>query len=426
MSITALLTLPNTWEALRLKWLLQSLESGRREISDTDNFEGGVLSIGGEHIGWQGEWLLDKPRYISREFFENMSSGKIQMDDILLVKDGATIGKVAIASTLPADEAAVNEHVFLLRIHPNNVPKYYFYFVQSSLAQDQIQLEIRGSAQPGLNSEFCNVLVAPRPPKDIQKSIADYLDSETARTDTLIATKERLLELLTEKRQALITHAVTKGLDPKMKMKDSGVEWIGKVPEHWGILPGKRLFFERDQRSLTGDEDLLTVSHITGVTPRSEKNVNMFEAETTEGYKICHKGDLIINTLWAWMGAMGTSHLAGIVSPAYNVYTPTELFEPEFVDLLVRLRLFAQEVTRFSKGVWSSRLRLYPEAFFKVRFPVPPLQEQRSIVTELQAKIYRIDVLVKKTQHSIELLKEHRSALITAVVTGQIDVEVIA
>src|SRR3972149_1093768 len=115
-----------------------------------------------------------------------MSSGRIQKEDVLLVKDGATIGKVAIATLLPAAEVAVNEHVFLLRVSPQNHPKYYFYFVQSSLAQDQIQLEVRGSAQPGLNSEFRNVVVSPRPPREVQHAIADYLDRETARLDALV------------------------------------------------------------------------------------------------------------------------------------------------------------------------------------------------------------------------------------------------
>src|SRR3972149_10918325 len=88
--------------------------------------------------------------------------------------------------------------------------------------------------------------------------------------------------------------------------KDSGVNWLGKVPADWNVVRNKEIFKERDSLSVTGEETLLTVSHITGVTPRSEKNVNMFLAESNEGYKICHKGDLVINTMWAWMGALGT------------------------------------------------------------------------------------------------------------------------
>jgi type I restriction enzyme S subunit len=229
------------WRTVRLKWLLTALESGRRKISDNDNSEGGVLSIGGEHIGWQGEWLLDSPRYISREFFETMSSGRIQQEDVLLVKDGATIGKVAIATSLPAVEAAVNEHVFLLRFSLHNHPKYYFYYIQSSIAQDQIQLEVRGSAQPGLNSEFRNSVFAPQPPREQQCAIAKYLDRETAKIDALVEKKERLIELLWEKRTALITHTVTQGLDSNVPMKDSRIEWLGQIPSHWEIVRLRRI-----------------------------------------------------------------------------------------------------------------------------------------------------------------------------------------
>ena len=121
---------------------------------------------------------------------------------------------------------------------------------------------------------------------------------DVTRIDALIAEQRRLIELLKEKRQAVISHAVTTGLNPNAPMKPSGVEWLGDVPAHRKIETARRLFVERDVRSVNGDEDLLTVSHITGVTLRSEKNVNMIEAESNEGYKICFPGDLVINTLF--------------------------------------------------------------------------------------------------------------------------------
>jgi type I restriction enzyme S subunit len=206
-------------------------------------------------------------------------------------------------------------------------------------------------------------------------------------------------------------------------MQDSDIPWLGQVPSHWEIERARWLFRERDIRSETGEEEMLTVSHITGVTPRSEKDVNMFEPETTEGYKICLPGDLVINTLWAWMGAMGVAPLKGIVSPAYNVYTTGPRLEPSYVDALVRLPAFAQEVTRYSKGVWSSRLRLYPEGFFEVYFPVPPREEQRAIVEHIARDTAKIDSVHAATERTVALLKERRSALISAAVTGQIDVE---
>ena len=128
------------------------------------------------------------------------------------------------------------------------------------------------------------------PSTEVQRATADFLDRETTKLDALISAKERLIELLAEKRRAIITQAVTRGLDLNVSMRDSGVPWLGKIPDHWEIERSRWLFSERDQRSDTGEEELLTVSHLTGVTPRSEKDVNMFEAETTEGYKLWLRG----------------------------------------------------------------------------------------------------------------------------------------
>lgn len=288
---------------------------------------------------------------------------------------------------------------------------------------DAVDASTFGSKMPRADWDFIGNMAVPVPRIPQQRAIADYLDRETAQLDALVAAKERVLGLLAEKRRTLITRAVTRGLDPRAPLRDSGIPWLGQIPAHWETERSRWLFRERDQRSETGEEELLTVSHLTGVTPRSEKDVNMFEAATTEGYKICLSGDLVINTLWAWMGAMGVSPVDGIVSPAYNVYQPGPRLQPRYIDALVRLPLFAQEVTRYSKGVWSSRLRLYPDGFFEVFFPVPSIDEQRAIVAHIAMETAKLDELRIATERTTVLLKERRAALIAAAVTGQIDVE---
>ena len=284
---------------------------------------------------------------------------------------------------------------------------------------DAVDASTFGSKMPRADWDFIGNMPIPVPPLQQQRAIADFLDRETARLDALVAAKERVLWLLAEKRRALITRAVTRGLDPRAPLRDSGITWLGEIPAQWETERTRWLFKERDQRSTTGEEELLTVSHLTGVTPRSEKDVNMFEAETTEGYKICLTGDLVINTLWAWMGAMGVAPVDGIASPAYHVYEPGNRVEPSYIDALVRLPVFAQEVTRYSKGVWSSRLRLYPEGFFEVFLPVPSLGEQRAIVAHMAKETAKLDELRAATEHTIALLKERRAALISAAVTGR-------
>lgn len=283
---------------------------------------------------------------------------------------------------------------------------------------------MKGAAgQKRVPDEFIQDFRFPLPPLVVQSHISDYLDAETSQIDALVAEKERMLSLLEEKRAALVSRAVTRGLNPGVPLKSSGLDWLGDIPAHWGVQRAKQLFALRDERSETGDEELLTVSHITGVTPRSEKEVFMFKAEDMTGYKLCYPGDLVVNTLWAWMGAMGVTSQHGIISPDYHVYVPSGALRPAYVEALCRSKPFVAEVVRHSKGVWSSRLRLYPEAFFDMRLPVPPLDEQDTIVAALVQERARTAKLESSLRRSISLLKERRSALITAAVTGQLEPE---
>lgn len=287
----------------------------------------------------------------------------------------------------------------------------------------EVESRSTGVSYPAINvSELGDIKIS-LPQINTQRLIASYLDRETVRIDGLISEKEHMLALLEEKRAALISRIVARGLGTDVPMKHSGQEWLGEIPAHWLIERAKNLFTVRDERSDDGAEELLTVSHITGVTSRSEKDVNMFEADDKAGYKRCMPGDLAINTLWAWMGAMGISPLAGIVSPDYHVYTSKGQLLPEYIALLCRSRPLVAEVSRWSKGVWSSRLRLYPENFFEMRLPVPPHNEQRDIVHAVEVGQRKANALRDALQQSIAIAKERRAVLITAAVTGQIPLE---
>lgn len=205
------------------------------------------------------------------------------------------------------------------------------------------------------------------------------------------------------------------------ELSDSGIEWLGSLPRDWEVKRTKAVFREARGRSETGSEELLTVSHLTGVTPRSEKTVNMFEAETTEGYKLCRRNDLAINTMWAWMGALGVSPCDGIVSPSYNVYEPTDASGIKYYDYLFRTPAFIAEINRWSKGVWKSRLRLYPGEFSRIMIPVPPAHVRVAIADFLDKKTAAIDALIEKKERLIALLQEQRLARISQAVTKGLD-----
>lgn len=313
-------------------------------------------------------------------------------------------------------------------VRPSNVLDHRFckYALRANRFLWEVESRSTGVSYPAINASDLGDIKVNLPERQAQRLIADYLDRETARIDGLIAEKESMLALLEEKRAALISRVVTCGLDPDAQVKASGQEWLGEIPADWGVERAKNLFTVRDERSDDGSEELLTVSHITGVTPRSEKDVYMFEADDKAGYKRCLPGDLAINTLWAWMGAMGVSGLEGIVSPDYHVYTSNGQLLPDYIDLLCRSRPFVAEVNRWSKGVWSSRLRLYPENFFEMRLPVPSQDEQRAILRAVRADQGKARLLRDALQESITLARERRAALITAAVTGQIPLEEMA
>lgn len=349
---------------------------------------------------------------------------RLLVDDVIITKDSESWDDIGIPALVveTADDLVCGYHLALLRPYETVLSgRFLLRCLQAKVLRLQLELAANGVTRFGLPKSEIGAMRLPVPPLECQLAIADFLDRETARLDSLVAAKQRVLRLLTEKRKAIIATAVTHGLDPKVKLRDSGVPWLREIPAHWEIERARWLFHERDVRSTTGEEEMLTVSHLTGVTPRSEKDVNMFEAETNEGYKLCEPGDLVINTLWAWMGAMGIAPVKGIVSPAYNVYEPGPRLANAYVDALVRLPVFAQEVTRYSKGVWSSRLRLYPEGFFEVYLPVPPQEEQRAVVEHIARETAKLDAVRVATERTIALLKERRSALIAAAVTGQLD-----
>lgn len=258
-----------------------------------------------------------------------------------------------------------------------------------------------------------------------QESIANFLDQKTAQIDEAIAIKEKQIALLKERKKIIIQKAVTQGLDPNVPMKDSGVEWIGQVPEHWNVRRAKYLFNEINERSNAGNEELLSVSHMTGVSPRSEKtNVYMFMAEDYTGSKLCRKNDLVMNIMWAWMGALGVSGQTGIVSPSYGVYRQKykNTFNPIYLEYLLKTTKYIEYYNKVSTGLHSSRLRFYGHMFFAMDIGFPDYDEQNSIVRYLEEQTSRIDQAVAVQDSQIEKLKEYKTTLINNAVTGKIKV----
>lgn len=318
---------------------------------------------------------------------------------------------------------ALNQHIF--RVVPYSVAKGDLYWILKAVTahvEDQAH-GIIGMVH--VTKGDLGAIKVPVPNEIEQKAIAEFLSCETTKLDALITEQRTLIDLLKEKRQAVISHAVTKGLDPRVPMKDSGVEWLGEVPAHWAIVRLASIF---QQVAEDGVEDLpiLSVSIHSGVSDKEmnehEMDRNVTRSDDRSKYKRVLPGDLVYNMMRAWQGGFGSVTVEGMVSPAYVVARPTCEFVTEFIEQQLRTPNAVEEMRRHSQGVTDFRLRLYWEEFKTLQVVLPSIETQREIIGVMNEKTAHFDALTAEAQTTIALLQERRSALISAAVTGKIDV----
>ena len=368
--------MPLDWMTMRVKNVASKMQSGGTPDSSNDGFyvekENGIPWVTIADMSTVS-YVTDTGKYISEEAQKSKNLIIFQPGTILYAMY-ASVGKVAELS-IPA---TINQALLAIELNTSVNGDFFKYALMAW--EPYIISESSGTTQFNLNANKVANLRFPAPNVCAQKHIACFLNAKLGQANTLIANVQAQIEKLKDYKQSLITEAVTKGLNPIAPVKNSGVEWIGEIPAHWEVKRGKVLFEESDARSADGSEELLTVSQYTGITPRSQKNVNMFEALTLEGYKICDVGDIAANTMWLWAGAIGVSAYSGVISPSYNVYRQkAENFAPGYLDCLLRAPMLVQEYASRSTGIRASRLRLYPKDFLDIMFPVPPFGEQRKL-----------------------------------------------
>ena len=210
-------------------------------------------------------------------------------------------------------------------------------------------------------------------------------------------------------------------------MKNSGIDWIGEIPDDWDVKRGKELFHEINERCDNPENyPLLSVSEYYGVAPKSEKIEDgdfITHAETLEGYKICQKGDIVQNIMLAWKRATGMSDYEGLISPAYCIYRPFKQVESKYYHYLFRTNIYADLFKQYSTGIIDSRLRLYPNKFLSLKYVYPPKGIQKKIAAYLDSKCSKIEETIQNQQQVIEKLKAYKQSLITEAVTGKIKIQ---
>jgi len=260
------------------------------------------------------------------------------------------------------------------------------------------------------------------PSAEEQTQIACFLGWETAQINKFIRNKRRFIELLKEQKQNVINQAVTRGLDPKVKLKPSGVEWIGDIPEHWEAMRVKFLFAEREERKGDTEFKLLSFSRSKGLVPFAEISSKPPSAEDLSKYKVCRPGHLLMNRMQAWSGMFTDVVIEGVVSPDYSVFEPIRPMSVAYFSYLFKTKRHVDEFAMASKGIGDGFNRLYTPAFGAIRTLCPPVDEQNEIVEFIKQETAIIDVAISRAEQEIELMREYRTRLISDVVTGQVDV----
>ena len=350
----------------------------------------------------------------------------LSVDDVVITKDSESWDDIGVPALVreTTDDLVCGYHLALLRPRKRVMAgSFLFRCLQAAPVRLQLELSANGVTRFGLSKSEIGATTLPVPPLSQQRAIADYLDQETERLDALVAAKERVLKLLFEKCEALIVRAVTRGIDPSVSYRDSGIPWLGDIPTHWAVRMIARLFREYDERGQP-DLPLLEVSIERGVVIREFSSERIEStAANFNTYKVARQGDIVFNKMRMWQGAVGAAPEDGLVSPDYVVARPTGCLSAEYASLLFRTPAFSAESARNSHGIVWDRLRLYWQGFRDIAVPVPPVREQQEIVERIQQEKRTLDELSTATSRTIALLQERRAALIAAAVTGRIDVE---
>ena len=394
--------IPAQWQVSKIKYFFDCLDGKRVPVDAGER-------ISGPYPYWGAGSITD---YVNDYLFDE--------ELILLGEDGAPFfDYTRPVAFLVNEKIWVNNHIHVLKPHRSVCPSYLVHYLNNV----DYKTYINGSILNKLTQSNMNTIAFVVPPHEEQVRIAAFLDRKCAEIDAVIERTKATIEEYRNLRQSIVTDAVTKGIRGERALMDSGVEWLRAVPVDWEMVRGKGLFVETNARSTTGEEELLTVSQYTGVTPRSQKNVNMFEAESLEGYKICKVGDIAANTMWLWAGAIGVSEYEGVISPSYNLYRQSgENYNPKYLDYLLRCTPLVQCYESMSTGIRASRLRLYPQQFLSIKFPVPPMAEQIEIVAYLDKKCAEMDVLIARKTALLEEMESYKKSVIYEYVTGKKEV----
>lgn len=404
--------IPEDWSVTKLKYIADLLTA---KYTNSDD-----LFVGLENIS-SGDG-----KYISKE--ENIADGA----SVSFEKNDVLFGKLRpyLAKSWLATFSGVCSSEFLVLRTAKLHPKYLNYYSLTNEFIEQVNSSTYGSKMPRASWEFIGLLPVPTCSYSLSEKVACFLDHETAKIDKLIERQNQLIELLKEKRQAVISHAVTKGLNPDMPMKDSGVEWLGDVPSHWLCTKIKHIALLTPKKSSV---DFKNNDECTFIPMEKLKRNSLVTDESKlirdviSGYTYFEDDDLLLAKVTPCFEnkniavAKGLVNSIGFGSTEIYVLRPTEKIRVNYLLFRLQEDNFIRAATAAMTG--AGGLRRVPSDFL-LNYPIaiPPKPEMDAIVAYLNAQEVHYDLMEKNATQAVQLLQERRTALISAAVTGKIDV----
>lgn len=418
--IAAIGDIPVSWSRTKLKRLLATpITDGPHETPELQ--DDGVPFLSAEAVKLQTLNFDLKRGFITQEDHERFCQKcKPMRNDIFMVKSGATTGNVALVDT--DAEFSVWSPLALIRCKSLKVYyKYVFLFLQSSVFRRQVELNWNYGTQQNIGMEVLGNLYISYPNLDKQQEISNYLDRKTAQIDNIIADKEKLIELLKEKRKAIISEAVTRGLDSSAPMKDSGVDWIGEVPAHWEIKPLFTVAFENEAKN-SGNQctNLLSLSYGKIIKKDIDTNFGLLP-ESFETYQIVENGYTILRLtdLQNDKRSLRSGFVSekGIITSAYVGLIPANDVDGLFLSDLLHAYDLMKIFYSLGNGVRQS---MNYKDLKRLPILLPPKSEQKLISNYLRNKTAEIDDLISTAEQQVSLFKEYRQSVISEAVTGKV------
>lgn len=416
---------PAHWRVLRLKYACMVFPSNVDKHSRDD--EPSVRLCNYTDVYYNERITADMKFMEASASKDQVAKFTLKAGDTVITKDSETADDIAIAAYVPDDLPGVvcGYHLSVVRPFPGTSGAFVKRLFDSVYAKARFAVAANGLTRVGLGQYALDNVELPFPPVEEQTVIATFLDRETAKIDTLIAEQESLITLLAEKRQATISHAVTKGLDPDALMKDSGVAWLGEVPAHWDVATFQRHVYVQEGQVNPEAEPyrsmlLIAPNHIEPGTARLVYLETAREQSAESGKYLCKSGDVIYSKIRPALRKVCIAPEDCLCSADMYPLRGTSTLSNPFLKWFMLSEPFSALAVLESERVAMPKINR--ESLKAVWMPIPTPQEQEAIDFFLLTETGKLDALKDKASRAIKLLAERRSALIAAAVTGQMDV----